>query len=73
MPPQQLRHPYLQCGAGTNRRAQPARRPRCDSQVGLRRDVTPVRAGSVSTEGKWFRQLDAAGALVAPGGGQAAR
>ena len=30
MPPQQLRHPYLQCGAGTNRMAQPARRPRCD-------------------------------------------
>ena len=44
MPPQQLRHPYLQCGAGTNRMAQPARRPRCDPRVGLRRDVTPVRA-----------------------------
>ena len=72
MPPRQLRHPYLQCGPGTNRRAQPARRPRCDPRVGLRRDVTLVRAGSVSTEGKWFRQLDV-GAQVAPACGQAAR
>ncbi len=63
MPPQQLRHTYLQCGAGTNRMAQPARRPRCDPRVGLRRDVTPVRAGSVSTERQRGPEFNA---LVAP-------